>query len=232
MSLRLIIQAIVVLLILNQPIFAQENEGDLLHTAVKAELTKRWPEAKVELIGPIRWAPGTLISGKPMKVSIREVTPKGEAEVLAVDSSNGSTFLGRVNYAAWIHALIPSRRIYPGEKLLPDLFKAQEINGALGQAYEYRGLIVARDTRVVGLEARQTILQGQFLISTAVQKIPDVRRGDSITIRLISGGLSVSTQGTAEESAYIAGRVRVIESRSKREFVGSLAPGGVVEVRL
>lgn len=232
MSLRLIILILCLLVLMSQSAFADESVGDSLRTAVTAELTKRWPEAKVELIGPIRWSRGNPFSGKSLKVSVREISSKGEAEVLAIDSSNGSTLSGWVNYAAWIHALIPSRRIYPGEKLVPDLFKSQEINGALGLAYEYRGLIIARDTSVVGLEARQTILQGQYLISTAVQKIPDVRRGDSITIRLISGGLSVSTLGTAEESAYIAGKVKVIENRSKREFVGSLIPGGIVEVRL
>jgi flagella basal body P-ring formation protein FlgA len=89
-----------------------------------------------------------------------------------------------------------------------------------------------QDAELMHLESRQTILQGQFITSSAVQRIPDIRRGDSVRIRMISGGLAVSTQGTAEEPGYINGKMRVMANKSKREFVGELSADGVVEVKL
>jgi flagella basal body P-ring formation protein FlgA len=103
---------------------------------------------------------------------------------------------------------------------------------AAGQPFEYRGVILNKDVDVRGLESRQTILEGQFVTSTAVQRVPDVRRGDAVRIHLVSEGLSLVTTGAADEPGFLDGQVRVITSKSKRQLVGRLQRDSVVEVRL
>ena len=44
--------------------------------------------------------------------------------------------------------------------------------------------------------------------------------------------MSLTTAGTAEEPAYFDAPVRVMAAKTKRELVGKLLAGGVVEVRL
>lgn len=212
--------------------FGQELDNEKIQRMVRSELRKKWADARIELLGPIRWSKEAPSLNSQPRVTTREIASRGEAEINAVDPISGRINLGIVSYAAWTWTLVPMKRIHPGERLLPEFFKKQEINGALGQAFEYRGLLMTDLSEVSQLEARQTILEGQPLLSTAVQKVPDVRRGDSVTIRLISGGLSISTRGVAEEPGYLSGKIRVMANRSKREFVGSLSSGGIVEVEL
>lgn len=202
---------------------------DRLGDQVKKELAQRYPGARIELVSEVRWTRGER-PAEPATVKIQNVTPKGELQFVALGSRGGAE--GWVNYSAWIPARIALRRIAPGERLREDQFVVQDVNVAMGNAYEYRGVILWSDAPVTGLESRQTILEGQFLTSSAVQRVPDVRRGDAVRIQLSSGELTVVTFGIAEEPAYLNGRVRVMANKSKREFVGELVSNGIVEVKL
>ena len=82
------------------------------------------------------------------------------------------------------------------------------------------------------LESRQTILEGYFLTTNAVQRLPDVRRGDPVTLKLISGELQLTTQGIAQEPASIRSNVRVMVLKTKKEMVGKLQDSNTVEVKL
>ena len=130
---------------------------------------------------------------------------------------------GRVTFTAKVPARVAHRRrVIPGDKLDAGNFKKIDIDVTQGQAHEMRGVILAQTTDLAGLEARQTILEGQFVVSSSVQKQPDVRRGDVVRIRLISGDLTVSLQGVVQEPAYLNGQVRVLSDRTKRELMGEL----------
>ena len=59
-----------------------------------------------------------------------------------------------------------------------------------------QGGTAAATTDIAHLEARQTILEGQTLLSSAVERIPDVRRGDSVRVQLVSNGIMLSIAAT------------------------------------
>ena len=65
-----------------------------------------------------------------------------------------------------------------------------------------------------------------------MQYIPDIRKGDPVTIQYIGHGISVRFSGLAQESGYRKHSVRVLSKQTKREFVGFVMPDGTVEVRL
>ncbi len=198
---------------------------------VKQEVSKKYLGAKIDLTGSIRWIRGS-VPTELGAVKVLDETPRGEVRFFVTDADTGLSSEAWTGVAAWVPALVATRRIHPGEKLSRDLFTIQPVNVAAGQAREFRGLILSPESDVSTLEARQTILEGQFLMTTAAQRSPDVRRGDAVTIQLIGDGMTLSTAGMAEEPGYLKGQVRVMTTKTKRQLVGQLTSQGVVEVKL
>jgi flagella basal body P-ring formation protein FlgA len=197
-----------------------------LKEQIRIELSHQYPGARIDLTGPIKLVHGTLAA------PIRSVTwtgepIRGEAHL----SVNGSADVSAV-YIAYVPARVSKVRISPNQKLLPEMFALQDVNVTTGMAYEMRGLILSQQEDVTRLETRQTIMEGQFLMSSAVEKIPDIRKGDSVRIHIISGDLNLSASGFAAEPGYEKNPIKVIVSRSKRELTGELEADGVVEVKL
>jgi len=129
-------------------------------------------------------------------------------------------------------AFVAKRRVLPGERLVRDTFDQREIDVSQGMARESRGLLLDRGVALETLEARQTILEGSYALSSAVQRVPDVKRGEAVQLRMRSGSVLLSTQGQAEEPGYLEGQIRVMSQKTKRSLVGKLVATGVVEVQL
>jgi flagella basal body P-ring formation protein FlgA len=200
---------------------------EILKDSLKEKLGAK--TARIEFAGPIRWTRGEAPT-ETEQVKILSVTARGEAQFVVRNGENSVE--GIVPYSAWVAAKVATRRVMPGETLQADAFHTQEVNVASGLGYEFRGVVMPGDTDVGALEARQTILEGQFLASSAVRKTPDVRRGDVVRIHLISNGVTLSTLGIAEEAGYFSKQVRVMTQKTKRELLGELSPGRIVEVKL
>lgn len=230
------------------------NCSDSLCSYLKKEISKQYGGARIEFTGPIRWIKGGgVVKQNPVQslsilgddghgnihfsfqsadsiVSIASVESKESGAVLGSIQPEYSE--GWVGFAAWFQAKIALRRIHPGEFLTSDLFVNQDVNIASGEARDYRGIIFPGKMEVTGTEAIQTILEGQYLINSAVEKIPDIRRGDSVQVQLISNSLVLTTLGIAEESGYVNKQIRVIAGKSKRELTGEVKAGKVIEVNL
>ena len=196
-------------------------------------LQKKFSGARVEVLGAVRWTRGQVPEVVDSIVLVSE-NSRGETSFTAKGRTGESvkTAEGVASYSSWVPVRIAKRRILPGEKLTAESFAPQELNVALGTGYEYRGIVLPGDADISHLETRQTIVEGQFLVSSAVQRIPDVRRGDAVRVQLISGGLTLSTLGTAEEAGYVDQNVRVMTTSTKRMLAGQLKAGGIVEVNL
>ena len=135
-------------------------------------------------------------------------------------------------YEAWKKVPVAAHRIYPNSKLKNEDFKTLEVNVATGLPREFRGVMIPGDTNFSHLESKQTILEGQYVVSSAIQKQPDVRKGDTVKLELVSGDLSLTTQGIAEEEASIGGQIRVMTTKTKREITGHVKEDRSVEVTL
>jgi flagella basal body P-ring formation protein FlgA len=206
---------------------------DAAESLVRQALEKKLAGARIEIIGQVRWSRGQAPE-RLDSVSLLSENSRGEAIFIA-KGRTGDTLRsaeGAIGYAAWVPARVAKRRVLPHETLTDDAFARQELNIASGMGFEYRGVVLPAETEITRLEARQTIVEGQFLVSSAVQRVPDIRRGDAIRVQLISNGLTLSTLGTAEEPGYIDGQVRVMTTKTKRALAGKLRAGGVVEVNL
>lgn len=212
-------------------LFSMSAMADSVPSALERELAKIYSNARIEITGEIRWTAGPGASDVRL-VRVQNETARGEVVFNAIDSATGKESSGWTTFSAWMPARVAVKRIQPGSPLSADQFKLQDINVAVGQGREFRGVILEPGVALSGLESRQTVLEGQFLLSSAVQRMPDIRRGDSVRVHVISNELSLSTSGIAQEPAYLDGSVRVTASKNKREMVGKLRTGGIVEVRL
>ena len=135
-------------------------------------------------------------------------------------------------YEAWKKVPVAIHRIYPNSKLKNEDFKLQDINVASGVAREYRGVMMPSDTDFSSLQTKQTILEGQYVVASAIQKMPDLRKGDTVRLELNSGDLSLTTQAIAEESGTIGSQIRVMTTKTKRELSGLVKEDRSVEVNL
>lgn len=210
--------------------FAEVSKESVLDN-LKGQISKQYPGARIEINSEIKWTQGSA----PSDFSAIQVTgdnQRGEIYFSVHNTENGNVSNGAAAFSAFVPTFTALRRVLPGERLSPEMFSVQDVNIATGQAREYRGVLLPKDTDLSRLEARLSILQGQFPLTTGVQKIPDVRRGESIRIKLIVGGVVLSTLGTAEEPAYIDKQVRITANKTKRQLVGTLKQGGIVEVKL
>lgn len=236
------------------------SESESLNSKLVSEISRLYGGASVELIGDVRWTRGSLPQ-KINSVNLIFDDSKGNinfsvsGEFASTQDNNTKDNYKKHNYtkgnykddqvrrvqyysegwisfASWTVAKVSTRRVRPGEPINSNYFISQKINLATGLAHEYRGVIISADSDLSRLEATQTILEGQFLMSSAVQRSPDIRRGDSIRIHLVSGELTLTTTGFAEEPGYLDKQIRVMTTKSKRELSGLLQEGGIVEVKL
>jgi flagella basal body P-ring formation protein FlgA len=134
----------------------------------------------------------------------------------------------RAMKATWI----AKRRIRPSEALKREDFLMEEVDLTEPLIHEVRGLIISGKTELEPFESRVTILEGQFPITSGVQKIPAVKRGDLIKLLVKSGELELSVPGIVQEPSQIGGTLRVLTSSTKREMTGVLRDGKIVEVNL
>ncbi|MBS1963414.1 MAG: flagellar basal body P-ring formation protein FlgA [Bdellovibrionales bacterium] len=210
--------------------FAAEKDDGKIDRLLRAEIGKKFPGASIELL------PGsTFPAGRESLdlVAVRLLTENGTGTSdYSATYSDGSSGLGQVRFSAMVPTFVASKRVHPGDKLSRGDFSVQSVNVASGMAYQYRGVMMSAKEKLEGLQARQTILEGQYPLTSGVERIPDARRGDPIEVRIVSGDVELTTLGNVQEPAYLNQNVRILTQKSKKELVGKLKSGGVVEVRL
>ena len=220
--------------------FAAPVESGLaeqLNQKFKAALEERIPGAEIRLPSLEK-----ICSEAPLvnytgisKVRLVEDRAHGIAlfEVSGLSSGGGDrTDLVQTPYSAWKRVLTAAHRIYPNTKLKNEDFKIQEVNVASGSPREYRGIMLPAETEMTGKQSRQTILENHFVTETAIEKQPELRKGDMVRLDLTSGDLTLSTQATASEPGSVGDRIRVITQKSKKEVVGTVREDHSVEARL
>jgi flagella basal body P-ring formation protein FlgA len=200
-----------------------------LVSQVQQALAQKYPQARVEVVADLVAARGRL-PAEAERVSLISENGRGEATLLATTAEGTAEI--RATYQVWMDVRVANRRIMPNEALSEAAFAKQEVDLARGQPFVYRGVILSSREDLARLETRQSILEGQFLTQSAVQKTPDLKRGDWVKIQLNSGALQLTTTGNAAEPGFTRAQVRVVTTKSKRELAGILRPDGVVEVKL
>ena len=209
----------------------------VLSTLVRASLTEKIADAEIRIPSMVK-----LLAQKPMsdfsqisRVTLISEKPTGVAvfEVAGQDGDQHElTQTIQTPFEAWKKVPVAKHRIYPNAVLKNDDFRVQVVNVAKNPAREYRGVMVQANTNFDGQQSKQTILENQYVVDSAIQKQPDVRKGDTVKLELISGDLTLTTQAVTEEAGSIGGQIRVITAKTKREIIGRVKADRSVEVIL
>jgi flagella basal body P-ring formation protein FlgA len=205
--------------------------GTALERAVFSILSQRYPGAKLESVGLPR---GISITTADQVESVEQVQEDGQgnASFFCRISGSETPVPASISFHAWITGWSPKNRVRPGEAVAEKDLLQRTVDVAVGPRREIRGLILTSDEPPQGLQSRQTLLEGEPILISAVEKIPDLRQGDQVKVRVIAGGITLSTIGLASQPASTGDRVNVVTQSTKRTLSGILGADHVVEVRL
>ncbi len=169
--------------------------------------------------------------GKIDRVKIIEERSNGVAMIDLI-SAEGKELRIQTPYEALVKVPIAVHRIFPNTRLTKEDFRLETINVSTGSGKDYRGMIVFDLNTLDQVETKQTILENQFVLRSQIQKSPDLRKGETVQVEMVSGELSLITAGTVLENAYFGNPVRVLTSKTKKEISGKAREDHSVEVRL
>lgn len=125
---------------------------------------------------------------------------------------------------------VARRTIHVNDVLKPEYFELKKTDILTAQGSE-QGMF-RKHQFPEAVRARQTILAGAALSSSAIERIPMVKLGDSVTLILRSDSLRISTKGVVQQAAGVGDMVNVSLPRYNRTFRGRLVEGKLVEVWL
>lgn len=94
----------------------------------------------------------------------------------------------------------------------------------------YPKSIYALKTDLVGLKLVRSMNSGDSFTNRHIGIDFDVIKNEDLVIVYKSGGFEIQANGKAQESAQIGGKIRVINTSSNKELIGTLTQQGVVEV--
>jgi len=170
------------------------------------QISQNYGGAEVTFSGPIEWLKQTP-GPKGGVVQILSDNARGELR-FSVSGAKGEYAEGSLGFSAWLPARVAVKRVHPGELLRDEGFVTQKIRVSTGAARDFRGVLLSPESEISRLESVQTIMEGQFLTSSAVRNLPDIRRGDSVRIHLVNEGLTLSAPGVAQEPGYLNHQIR------------------------
>lgn len=211
--------------------------AEQISTRISTQLSDRIPNATIGIPNLSTLAAQSPLSEIETLSDVRFIEDKANGVVIAevIGTTEGGREIRQViqtPYEAWVETPVAIQRIYPNSRLKAEDFKISKINVASGMPREYRGVMLAADVDLSKMESRQTILENQFVTRNAVQKQPDVRKGEMVKLELISGDLTLITQAIVQEPASIGDRVHVLTLKTKKEIVGKVRADHSVEVNL
>ena len=193
-----------------QSSFASIQAKDLSHQ-IQIALNEKFPQAEIRLPNLEQLASSDEIASLGEIEQTRIIEERGNG-VVVIDlfSKTGKTVRIQTPYQALVKVPVALKRIFPNSKVKKEDYRIAVINIAISPAKEYRGLMIMNEEKLENTETRQTILEGQFFVSSSIQKTPDLRKGETVKLLMNSGDLSLSTAATILESASIGENVRVM----------------------
>lgn len=204
----------------------------LLQSKIIKEIQKQIAHSQVEIL-PFN-TDKVPDSSKVISVKYLSESPQGTASIgFICKTENGITEVTvNIPYRAKVTAAVATQRLKFGQKISTNDYSMQEIDVTSGLYREIRGLLITDESKLSKMQAHQTLIENQPILSSGVIVSPDIQRGESVKLKLVSGGLSVNTTGIAQEPSYIDQPIRVMSLKTKREVSGILRNGNTVEVQL
>ena len=205
----------------NEPAELQAKTAKL-KSKVAQHIQKSFLDCRVEIDGPVHWTAKLPKNWNAFK--FMNVTGKGEAHFQV-----GLT-TAKVRFRAFKWVYVAKSRIRPGTRLTEELVEKKEVDVSSGFNSQYRAMMLGAKEKIEELETKQTILEGHVALSTGLKKVPDVRRGQNVRVKIKSGLLSITTSGAAQKDALAGDILRVQLRKTKKMLVGKLSKDGSIEV--
>lgn len=123
--------------------------------------------------------------------------------------------------------LVLSRSVAAGEPITADTFNTQQRD-----VTRIAGAAIADPAEAVGRSARRTLVAGSVLTAADLVTPRLVRRGDTIALVSLRGGIEVRMAGRALADAGVRDRVSVENLSSRRVVQGTVDEAGDVRVGL
>ncbi|MCM0604760.1 MAG: flagellar basal body P-ring formation protein FlgA [Xanthomonadaceae bacterium] len=204
----------------------------LLQSKIIKELQKQVAHSKVELL-PFN-TDSIPDSTKVISVKYLSESPVGMASMGFVcrDGEGITELTAKIPYRATVYAAVAMKRLKFGQNVTSEDYSMQEIDVTSGLYREIRGLLITDESKLSKMQAHQTLMENQPILTSGLIASPDIQRGESVKLKIISGGLSINTMGIAQEPSYLDQPIRVISLKTKREVTGVLRNGNNVEVQL
>jgi flagella basal body P-ring formation protein FlgA len=225
-----IVSKIILLILIGGFAFAESDESQ-----IKKSIRTLYPEGRIAFRSEIDWTTNVENAWSLKEVSLGNENAKGVLDFTAkfeTEDKKEKYASGKVSISVYKKTWIPNKRIRPGEQLNRADFKLTETDIASGLYREYRGIFLPLEIEFEKLQARGTLIEGTPALMTAIEKIPDIRRGENIRVIITTGTLQVTTHGVAQEPGLIGGQIRILTNTGKKELVGSLKSDKSVEVAL
>lgn len=212
--------------------FALENTTSL-STLIQQNLREKIPNAEIKLPVLDSLLENSKISAiqEVRSVSLVEEQANGMA-LFEITGNQGEKVKIQTPFQALMNVPVAARKIYPKTKLKKEDFSMATIDASRGSNRVYRGSIMTNLDGLMNMETKQTILAGQFVVSSAVQKQPDVRAGETIKLELRAGNLSLTTSALVRENGSVGERIHVTTTQTKKELVGKILEDKTIEVSL
>jgi flagella basal body P-ring formation protein FlgA len=223
---------IVSILFLANPAFATEF-SDQVTLKIQASLKTKTPYATIRIPNLEKLCESAEVRALNDVVDAKVIEERyNGVALIELVSSTGESVRVQTPYQANVIVPVAIQRILPNTRLNKGDFRMELTNVASGPGRTYRGSMIMDLERLMNHETKQTIMEGQFVLNGQVQKSPDLRKGETVQIEILSGDLSLSTAATVLESASIGDPVRVLTAKTKKEITGKVRMDRSVEVKL
>lgn len=129
------------------------------------------------------------------------------------------------NVKYYDEVLVASRPIQRGEPLAAEAFSIERraVTTILGR-------YVNDPTSLEGKRAKMRIPFGRHIDPRFVEQIPDVSRGDRVTIEVKVGGISASADGVASQNGVVGEKIVVQNTSSREKLLAEIVEPGRVRV--
>ena len=196
---------------------------------IQKQIGIHYPRAHIELLGAPKVVQGEMPKAIDRVIWLAD-SGHGVASIQVM--GGGQSAQVEIPFQAQMQAWVANKRVMPGERLTADSVRLQVVNVAEGVNREYRGVMLGQDSQIETMETRQTILEGGLVLASGVRRVPDVKRGEPVVVKLLSGEVVLMTAGTVDEAAYLNEPVRITTVKTKKQMIGRLKEDRTVEVAL
>jgi len=132
-----------------------------------------------------------------------------------------------VDVTAFMKVVVAAERINRGAIITPDKIVRKRVK--VGK--DYRNVI--RDPEsVIGLMAKHMIKPGSIIRKSMVRTKPDVKKGETVTVQMISGDLVITTGGKAKQDAMIGEKVKIVCEPTGKQLYGIVRSPQLVTVNV